>query len=493
MYLLSNNYIALKLATHHSKLFMSASAYESFAALLAMQQAHQHAVKNTTASQRIAKLKTISQWILAHRVEIQAAIYADFRKPAAEVDISDIKPVLAEIDHAAAELSAWMKPKTVSSGLLMMGTSSRIVYEPKGVALILAPWNFPFMLTLGPLVSAIAAGCSAVVKPSEMTPNTAALMQKMLDSLFSANEIALVQGDHTVAEALCALPFDHIFFTGSPAVGKRVMRAAADNLTSVTLELGGVNPVIVDESANLKDAAEKIIWGKFINCGQSCMSINKLFVHERVYEPLLQELSAAFLRMYGDVAALQQNPDFSRPVNARHYARLKHLLEQTIASGATVHLGGIMDDADNYLSATLLRDVPETAPVMDEEIFGPILPIAPYSDIQTVIAHICRRPKPLAINIFSQRDSATAHLIAQTSAGTTCINDTTLPFIHPNLPFGGVNTSGIGKAHGYYGFMAFTNERAVVEQRVGITSAKLLYPPYKKAVQQTIDLVTKWL
>jgi len=465
-----------------------------YASLLSRQRAHhQAAVKGTAARTRIGKLRSMSRWILAHRQDIRDALMADFRKPEAETDISDIKPVLAEIDHAAEHLHNWMRDKPVPSGLLMLGTSGHVSHEPKGVALILAPWNFPFMLTMGPLVSAIAAGCCAVIKPSEMTPHTAALMGKMIAELFRPEEIALVQGDYTVAESLLTLPFDHIFFTGSPEVGKKVMAAAAVNLTSVTLELGGMNPVIVDETADLRDAADKLIWGKFINCGQSCMSTNVIWAHRSIQEALIDALKVAFGRLYGDIEKAQTNPDLARPVNDRHFARLRALLEGSLSAGAKVVLGGGSDASERYLAPTILRDVPLHAPVMQEEIFGPILPIVAYDTVEDVIAHINANPKPLAINIFTQKDRNADYIIARTSAGTTCINDTTLQFIHPNLPFGGVNTSGIGKAHGHYGFMAFTNERAVVKQRTGITSAKLLYPPYKQVVQQTIDLVTKWL
>lgn len=469
-------------------------AMSTFAALLESQREHHFAaIKATSARTRISKLRKMHRWIMDHRSEIRAAIYADFKKPAAEVDISDIKPVLSEIDHTISHLHDWMRPKPVDSSLMMLGTRARIVHEPRGVALILAPWNFPFMLAVGPLVSAVAAGCCVTLKPSEMTPNTTDLIAKMIRELFPQQEVAVVEGDHTVAAELSALPFDHIFFTGSPAVGKKVMAAAAENLTSVTLELGGMNPVIVDETANLEDAARKVIWGKFMNAGQSCMSINSLWVQAKVYEEFLAALRKAYGEMYGDPTQALQNEDIAHPVNRRHFDRLKAMVEGSLAVGAKLVLGNQTDETTGAFAPTILRDVPLSAPVMQEEIFGPILPTMPYGTLQEVMAYIRSIPKPLAINVFTTNDAHAEAIIAQTSSGTTCINDTTLPFIHPNLPFGGVNTSGIGKAHGHAGFLAFTNERSVLQQRVGITTAKLLYPPYKEAVKQTIDLVTKWL
>ncbi len=453
-----------------------------------------HKVKSTTASERIAKLQTLRRWIYAHQRDIEAAIYKDFKKPAIEVALSDMKPVLKEIDHICGHLKSWLKPKKVPPPLAYLGTNSKIIYEPKGVALILAPWNFPFMLTVGPLVSAIAAGCCAIVKPSEMTPNTSDLIRNMAQELFDEREIAICLGDYTVAQALLKLPFHHIFFTGSPQVGKKVMAAAAETLASVTLELGGCNPCIVDETADVEDAAQKLIWGKFFNCGQSCLSINYILAHTSVHAALIKALRRNFAKMYAaDAGQMAANGDFARVVNARHLARVCDLIDRTLSAGAEVVLGNDRNQADNYLSPTILNNVPPDAPIVREEIFGPVLPITTYDRLDDALTRINAEEKPLALYIFSRSKMNIEKTIGTTSSGSVGINETTIMFAHPHLPFGGVNYSGIGKAHGYSGFLAFTNERSILQQRVGFTTLKLLYAPYNRLTQQVANFVFKYL
>lgn len=452
----------------------------------------QSTVRHTTARERIAKLRRLKSWIFDHQADIRQAVYDDFRKADAEVDLTELKPVLTEISHASSHLKEWMRPKKVKPNLLLLGTRSYILPEPKGVVLILAPWNFPFMLTVGPLVSAIAAGNCAIVKPSELTPHTADLIKNMVGELFDLREVTTFLGDHLVAQALLKLPFDHIFFTGSPEVGKKVMKAAAEHLSSVTLELGGQNPTIVDESADLKDTAEKLVWGKYFNCGQSCMAPNYTFVHERVHDALLEELRKAYARLYPENNGVRENPDFARVVNERHFRRLKKLVERSVKKGAAVAIGGEMAEEERFIAPTVLDDVPLDAPVMQEEIFGPVLPIRRYQQIDEVLEFINNGEKPLALYVFSRNRKNIRRIVNSTSSGTVCINDTTVPFVHPNLPFGGTNYSGIGKAHGYYGFMAFSNEKAVVKQKRGFTSLKLVYPPYTSGVKRIIQWVLKY-
>lgn len=463
--------------------------------LFKIQKRHfQATVKNSSANDRIEKLVRMAGWIKDHHQDIRNALYKDFKKPEPEVDLTEIKPILAAIDQVKSNLKGWMKDKHVKANMQFLGTSAKIMYEAKGVVLIISPWNFPFMLCLEPLVAAIAAGCCVVLKPSEMTPNTALLLEQMIGDLFEEDEVAVRLGDAEVAKELLTLKFNHIFFTGSPKIGSLVMQAAAKNLSSVTLELGGQNPVIIDESADLKDAAEKLVWGKFLNTGQSCMSPNYVYVHRSIQDYFLVELKKAFERMFSlNDAAMEHNSDFGRIVNRMHFNRVKALIQDSVKAGAEVVFGGKMKAADNYISPTVLNNVPEDAPVLHNEIFGPVLPILPYDDIDDVIEHINLKDHPLAVYVFTKSDKQADRVISQTSSGTVCINDTTIPFAHPNLPFGGVNTSGIGKGHGYYGFLAFSNERAVVKQRIGLTSLKLMYPPYTEKVKQTLQLVMKWL
>ncbi|MEM7040333.1 MAG: aldehyde dehydrogenase family protein, partial [Bacteroidota bacterium] len=333
-------------------------------------------LKQSTAKVRIAKLRKMKKWIFAHQEDLRKAVYEDFRKPAHEVDMTEMLPVIVELKDAIANLREWMRPKKVGAPMAMLTTSARVHYEPKGNSLILAPWNFPFMLTVSPMVSAVAAGCAMVIKPSEYAPATSAHIEKMIKSIFDPAEATLLHGDYRVAEALTALPFDHIFFTGSPQVGKKVMHAAAEHLASVTLELGGRNPVIVDDTANLKDAAKKLIWGKFLNAGQSCMSPNYIMVHEKVYDKFLALIQSTFQKMYPEHHGnMQQSPDFARVISERHLQRLAGLVDATVEAGAKILIAGDRDPSDNYLPPTILHDVPVDAPVMEDELFGPVMPI----------------------------------------------------------------------------------------------------------------------
>jgi aldehyde dehydrogenase (NAD+) len=386
-----------------------------------------------------------------------------------------------------------MKPSKVETPMALIGSASYVQYEPKGVTLIMAPWNFPFNLAIVPLISAIAAGCCAMVKPSEITPNTSALIRKMIGELFNENEIAVIEGDAEVAQALLRLPFDHIFFTGSPQIGKVVMKAAAEHLTSVTLELGGKSPVIVDQSADITDAAQKIVWGKFMNCGQICVSPDYLFVHKSRESELVQALQQAIEKMFaGQAKSVATSPDYARIVNTRHRKRIQGLISDAVQKGAYVAAGGEVIEEENYIAPTLLTRVNAYMQVMQEEIFGPVLPIMTFEDLEQVTNFINLRDKPLALYIFSQNKKSTDFILNTTSSGGVCINDCVLHYTNPHLPFGGVNTSGIGKAHGHYGFLDFSNQKAVLKQRTGFTSIKMTYPPYTDKVKRLVKVFVKW-
>ncbi len=464
-----------------------------YQALFDQQQAFfKRELQASSARQRIKKLKALKKWILNHQPDIRLALKKDFRKPEHEVDNSEILPVVMEIKDAIAHLHSWMRPKKVPTPLSMIGTRSYVHYEPKGVSLILAPWNFPFMLTISPLVSAIAAGCTAILKPSEFTPHTTELIEKMIESLYSEEEIKVVSGDHTVAKALTSLPFDHIFFTGSPEVGKKVMHAAADHLTSVTLELGGRNPLIVDPSANLSDTARKLIWGKYFNAGQSCMSPNYVMVHEKIYDKFQEALKKAFQKAFPDHHQnMEASPDFSRVIHERHQERLKGLIDSTVEAGAQIMIGG-NTGPDNYLAPTILKEVKPDYPIMQEEIFGPIMPLMKYSHLDEALKIIDSIEKPLGLYVFARKRSVIDRVIQHTSSGSVLINETTIAFAHPGLPFGGVNHSGIGKAHGHAGFMAFTNEKPVLRQNTLVPSTLLLHPPYTKLKNRLINIVMRY-
>lgn len=459
-------------------------------ALFARQQAARWRVAGTSADQRRTKLRALLEVLMAHQAEAQAALAADFRKSPEEVDLTELYPVISEIKDALRHLGRWMKPRKVPTPIGLLGSVGTIHHEPKGVVLIISPWNYPIYLTLGPLVSAIAAGNCAVLKPSEFTPHTTAFLQKLLAGLFPEEEVALVEGDAETAKALLALPFDHIFFTGSPAVGKVVMKAAAEHLASVTLELGGKSPVLVDADANLHEAARKIAWGKCLNGGQTCVAPDYVLVHEGVHDALVEELKKALEVFYGeDAAARKTSPDFPRIINDRHHARLLRLL--TESKGITV-FGGEVDATTNYISPTLLTEVDPASPIMLEEIFGPLLPILKVKDMDAAVAFVNARPKPLALYVFNGSRSGAESLIARTTAGGGCINDTILHFAHTGLPTGGVNTSGFGKAHGVHGFEAFSNARGVLRQRTRFSAIQLMYPPYTGFVRRMIDLTLRF-
>jgi aldehyde dehydrogenase (NAD+) len=448
------------------------------------QQSNRANVARSTAGERKHKLQRLHDAILAHRDDIRAALWADSGKPAAEVDLGETLGVLGEARHAIRHVRSWMKPRRVGGRLMLIGSASRIVHEPKGVVLIISPWNFPFNLTLGPVVSAIAAGNCAIVKPSELAPHSAACMKRIVGEVFDENEIAFVEGDASVAEALLRKKFDHIFFTGSTAVGRRVMKAAAEQLTPVTLELGGKSPVIVDRTADLDEAARKIAWGKFYNSGQICIAPDYLLVDESIVSPFLEKLRAC----------IEGHGEESRGliINDRHASRVKDLFDAAVRQGARVVAGGQF--RGRAVTPTVLTNVDPDAAVMQEEIFGPLLPLLAYGSLEEAIRFINGRGHPLAMYVFSRDRRVFSDVIARTRAGATVVNDMLIHRYLPELPFGGVGQSGMGKGQGRFGFETFSNARSVVESRLKIAPLRLLYPPYGGKLQQKlIDLALRWL
>ena len=443
---------------------------------------------------RKARLVKIKDWIQNHRADIQEALYADFKKPAAEVDLSEIYVVLSEIRHAMKNLSSWTKPEKVASPSALIGSKSQVQLEPKGVCLIISPWNFPFNLTVGPLISALAAGNTVILKPSELTPNCSNLIDKMITELFDPSEVAVFQGGKELATELLQLSFDHIFFTGSPRVGKVVMRMAADQLTSVTLELGGKSPAIVHKSANLQDAAEKLVWGKFLNCGQTCIAPDYILVDERVEAELIDNICYSIDRFFDpEGEGIQNSNSYARIISDQHFDRLDGLLTDSLKSGAVIEYGGTVDKSDRYFSPTIISNLTNEIKVMQEEIFGPLLPVIPYQHLDEVVETINTRPKPLALYIFTQSTEFKSEVLNRTSSGSVAINDCVIQFMNPNLPFGGINHSGFGKSHGYHGFLAFSNQKSILVQKTGVTSVKPMFPPYTSLTKKAIDFLLRYL
>lgn len=445
-----------------------------------------------TLKARVAMLSRLKAAMQRRENDIAQALYADFRKPEAEVRLTELFPVYQEISHAQRHLRSWMKPHRVPGSLGMFGIAAEVRYQPKGVCLIISPWNYPVNLSFGPLVSALAAGNTCIIKPSELTPATSALIRDIVEETFPRDLVAVCEGNADVSQALLDLPFDHIFFTGSPKVGKIVMAAAARHLTSVTLELGGKSPTIVDSTAPIENAARKIVWGKFSNNGQTCIAPDHVYVSRDRAQALVDALRREIRRVYGQTDSEQKSgPDYCRIVAPRHFERLSALTDDATSRGATILEGGARDPTQNYFSPTLLGGTTPQMAISHEEIFGPVLPIIEYDDISVVVDAINAGPKPLAIYVFSNDTAVCEDIILRTSSGGVCVNNNVVQFLHPNLPFGGVNNSGIGAAHGFYGFKAFSHERAVLRDKFSIL--RVLFPPFTPTVKKLINLTVRLL
>ena len=419
---------------------------------------------------RMRQLRLLKENIIKHEKLITAALWNDLHKSYEEAYLTEISVVLLEIEYHLKNMSQWAKPKKVRTPLHLLPSRSRVISEPLGVALIIAPWNYPFQLLMNPLVGAISAGCCAILKPSPYTPNISKVMNALIQETFNSNYIDLIEGHREVNEILLEQRFDIIFFTGSAAVGRVVMRKAAEHLTPVILELGGKSPCIVDADANLEIAAKRIAWGKTINAGQTCIAPDYLFVHASVKEELIKKMITHFKEMYGE--DIQQSHYFARIVNQQAFQRLQRLLEL-----GRIRFGEKVDANDRYISPTLLDEIEVEFPIMKEEIFGPILPILTYTHLDEVITYVNHNEKPLAFYYFGNNKQA-KEIIARTTSGGVCVNDTLMHITNHYLPFGGVGNSGSGKYHGYHSFMAFSNMRGVLNSLTWI-DLPLKYAPFK--------------
>ena len=419
---------------------------------------------------RKQQLKKLKQAVLDHQSELEAAVWKDLRKSKEEFYITEINVVLSEIDHHLKNMSQWSKPKRVPSPYFLFPAKTSIYHQPYGVSLIISPWNYPFQLLINPLIGAISAGCTAVLKPTPEVPNVAAVMEKMIATSFAPEYITLLQGGIPTNELLLQKQFDLIFFTGSSRVGKIIMKAAAEHLTPVVLELGGKSPCIVDKGANLDTAAKRILWGKITNAGQTCVAPDYLLVHQDEKETLIKKMEQQMTEMLG--ADIQKSPHYGRIVNKAMFDRLAPMLQE-----GKVRAGGVSDKSDLYIAPTLIDDVPETAKCMQEEIFGPILPIIGFSDFKEVTDRIQSHETPLAFYYFGNRKKG-RQIIEESLSGGACINDTLMHLGCQNLPFGGVGNSGMGSYHGHKSFQAFTHQRGVFEN-VQSLDPPLRYAPFK--------------
>ncbi len=422
--------------------------------------------------------------VIVNENEIVSALKADFNKPEFETVVTETSYVISDLKYTIKNISNWAKPERVFPFILNIPSSDTIYKEPYGKVLVIAPWNYPFQLALCPVIAAVAAGNQVVLKPSELTPNTAAIIQKIIAGIFPINHVEVIQGDAEVATQLLAQRWDYIFFTGSVAVGKIVAKAAAANLTPVTLELGGKNPCIVDETANLQLAAKRIVWGKFINAGQTCIAPDYILVHQKSKNKFIEFLKAEITTAYGENPEI--SPDFARIINTKNWTRLVEMIDET-----KIIFGGKYNNETNYLAPTLIEENNLESLIMQDEIFGPLLPILTYTDESEIEAIITKYEKPLGFYIFSERKKFCDAIIAKYSFGGGCINDTMIHFSNKKLPFGGVGHSGIGAYHGKLSFDIFSHHKGVVKKATWI-DLPLRYAPYKGKLA-SVKKILNWL
>ncbi len=451
-----------------------------------VQKQREYFLSNETKSIdfRLKQLKKLKHAVEKYSDDIYDALWRDLHKCKEEAFLTEINIVLNEINNHIKNLKKWAKPKKVKTPVYLMPSKSFVMYEPYGVTLIIAPWNYPFQLMFAPLIGAISSGCCAVMKPSPYSQYTSEVMQKIIDETFDKEYITMIQGHRDVNQALLAQKFDLIFYTGSPDMGRVVMEAASKNLTPVVLELGGKSPCIVDKDCNLEFAARRIVWGKTINAGQTCVAPDYLMVHRDVKDELLQKMIYYVKKFYGEDQ--RQSHCYCRIISDKAYQRLTSYLNE-----GEILYGGNCDAEERYIQFTLLDlgqqptgNSQPTLNVMKQEIFGPILPVIEFDNINKVSDFISNRPKPLALYYFGN-DKNAFDLLNKTTSGGVCINDTILHVANEHLPFGGVGESGMGKYHSQESFIAFSNKRAVLKSSNKIDFA-MKYPPYEK-----IDLIKK--
>ncbi|WP_335965276.1 aldehyde dehydrogenase [Galbibacter sp. PAP.153] len=443
--------------------------------ILKLQQTFFNEGNTRNISKRKTVLKDLKKEIENREQDIAKAIYNDFKKPEFEVLLTETKIVLSDLKDAIRNIHKWTKPKRVNPSLLNFPSAAKIIKEPYGRVLIMSPWNYPFQLALSPLIGAVAAGNTVVLKPSELTPNTSKIISEIILKVFPKEYVTVVEGDKIIAQTLLEKKWDYIFFTGSPHVGKIVYQSAAKYLTPVTLELGGKNPCIVDEKINIKLAAKRIVWGKFINGGQTCIAPDYILVDSKIKTQLIEVLKQEIINAY--TKNPEESKDYVHIVNENHTNRLKNLL-----SGQEILFGGV-SYGKNSLAPTLVNEPSLESPLMQEEIFGPILPIISYKNEEEIKSVITKYEKPLSLYVFSKRSAFAQKIINEFSFGGGAINDTVVHFVNKKLPFGGVGNSGLGAYHGKLTFNTFSHSKPIVNRGTWL-DIPLRYAPYAKK--------TKW-
>jgi aldehyde dehydrogenase (NAD+) len=441
-----------------------------FGSMVARHRAYFLSGKTRPVEWREAQLAALSALITENAKDFHTALWTDLRRNWVEAAVIDVDGIAKEADYARQHLEEWMRPITMNTLPIMQPGEALVRFDPLGVGLIIGAWNYPFLLTLSPLIAAISGGNAAVIKPSEMAPASADVIARLIPKYLDAEAFSVVLGAVPETTALLEQKWDHIFFTGSPPIGKIVMAAAVKNLTPVVLELGGKCPTIVHSSANLAVAARRVAQGRWINAGQTCTGADHVLVFKDVKEQFLKQLKDTVVAFYGQDP--QQSQDYGRVVNDRHHARLVGLLES-----GDVYFGGQHDVKDRYIAPTILVNAPLNSPVMQEEIFGPILPVLEVCSVEEVIDYVNTRPKPLGLYIFAEDLDVAERILGATESGDAAVNECAIHPLVPELPFGGVGNSGMGKYHGEWGFRAYTNARGVLYHNTA-TDPDLRYPPY---------------
>lgn len=462
----------------------SASFATTFKAIFQGQKENLQRTKDSTLEERLAHLKKFRDSIIAHKDDIVDAVYNDFQRAKAASYIIEIGQTINQIDYVMAQLPQWIqnKPITPATASPEHPYTVEVMHEPKGIVLVVGPWNVPFYLTLYPLVYAIAAGNTAVVKPSELTPNTSAIIHKIISEVFDINFVAVVEGGVPEMTEILTYPFNHIYFTGSPKVAKIVMAAAAKNLSSVTLELGGKAPAIIDASADLDKAAYRIIKAKAVNAGQICMDVDYVLVPEELQAPLIEKMNDFLVTAYGKADAFDYK-DYDQMVNDANFDRIKRLFDDAIAHGAEVAVGGVFNKELRKIQPTILTNIDTNSAIMQEEIFGPLLPVISYKNRNEIIDIVNGTEKPLGLYIFSEEDAFIDDILQHTSSGGVAVNDVMIQAFDPGIPFGGVNNSGIGKGYGIHGFIELVNEKTILRQHPNAPEEEFLKAPYDGKIE----------
>lgn len=466
--------------------YLTDSAIKS---LYEAQVSYKHMVKASSIKTRKNWLKNLRDAIIRYESDIKDALYADFRKNPIESDTTEIFATLIEIKEFLKNLDKWAKPKRVKSPILFKTIAGKLLYEPKGNTLIITPWNYPFQLPMVHLVASVAAGNTVILKLSEFSTHINQVIKKIISQIFAPEHVCVVEGEVEQTTQLLSLKFDHIHFTGSPAVGKIVMAAASKHLSDITLELGGKSPTFIDHSVDVREVVKNLIWAKFVNMGQTCIAPDYLLIDKRLETTFEEIFKEEVTKAFGQEMILSK--DLARIINRKQYDRLSKALEELESTSTTWIVKGEHNPHELFIHPTLLKNMPLDATIMQEEIFGPIFPIVYYSKLEDAFELVNSKEKPLALYIFSKDNQYIQQVLNNTTAGGTTINDAMVHILHPNLPFGGVNHSGIGQSLGIYGFRDFSHERAVAEVKL-FPMTKFFWYPYTTRTGQIVQLMKKY-